>query len=841
MRLSNIAHLYCVRLKARVVLVQELLAVLGIAIGVALLFASQVASTSLDGSVAQLTNGVVGPSQYQLKARGPGGFSEAMLGAVQRLPGVRAAVPVLELQASVTGPADTRAVDVIASDARYIPLAGSLLRHFADTELTHVQALALPAPVAGAIGTNPFEAVEVQVGARRTRAIIAAELSARDIGPLVNSPIALAPMPYAQRLAGMPGRINHVFVQVRPGDDREVLAGLQRLAAGRINVEPADYEATLFNQAAGPIDQSTKTFAAICALVGFMFAYCAMLLTTELRRSLIRELRRSGATRWETVKTLLFDALVLATLASLAGLALGELLSIVAFSAPPGFLAFAFPVGMQRIVTWQSVAIAAGAGTVAACVGVLTPTWSMWVRARPPRASREHPFPTRATAAMLGGACACLGVTTAILLAAPQSAVVGIVALLAALLLLLPPLLDAILAAFEHVQRPLGLGATSLAVAELRSAGTRMPTLAIAATAAVAVFGSVTIQGSRTNLQGGLDRLFHDVSGVGDMWVAPGGEQNLLSTTAFSGVRQSSLLKLPGVATVGAYHASFLEYGNRRVWVLAPPATAASPIPPSQLLKGDLASATARLRSGGWAVVSKTLAAQHHLQIGDTFTLPSPRTATFRVAAMTTNLGWAPGAIILGGEDYVRAWESADPSAYTVNLAPGASRSRVSAEIRHVFTPTYGLVVQTAMQRERSQRAASREGLSRLTEIALLVLVGGVLATATVMGTMIWQRRRRFARMKVQGYERRTLWQALVCESALLIGTGCLVGAGLGVYGQLLLSRALATVTGFPVVFSANALIALTSFILVTVVAGACIAIPGYRAAGVAPYPWPST
>ena len=48
MRLSNIAHLYLVRLKARVVLVQELFAVLGIAVGVALLFASQVASTSLE-------------------------------------------------------------------------------------------------------------------------------------------------------------------------------------------------------------------------------------------------------------------------------------------------------------------------------------------------------------------------------------------------------------------------------------------------------------------------------------------------------------------------------------------------------------------------------------------------------------------------------------------------------------------------------------------------------------------------------------------------------------------------------------------------------------------------
>ena len=55
-------------------LIQESLAVLGIAVGVALLFASQVASQSLDGSVRQLTHQLVGSTQYQLDARGPTGF-----------------------------------------------------------------------------------------------------------------------------------------------------------------------------------------------------------------------------------------------------------------------------------------------------------------------------------------------------------------------------------------------------------------------------------------------------------------------------------------------------------------------------------------------------------------------------------------------------------------------------------------------------------------------------------------------------------------------------------------------------------------------------------------------
>jgi hypothetical protein len=51
---------------AKSVLVQEAFAVLGIAVGVALLFASQVASTSLSHSVEKLTHQLVGNTQLQI-------------------------------------------------------------------------------------------------------------------------------------------------------------------------------------------------------------------------------------------------------------------------------------------------------------------------------------------------------------------------------------------------------------------------------------------------------------------------------------------------------------------------------------------------------------------------------------------------------------------------------------------------------------------------------------------------------------------------------------------------------------------------------------------------------
>ena len=92
--------------------------------------------------------------------------------------------------------------------------------------------------------------------------------------------------------------------------------------------------------------------------------------------------------------------------------------------------------------------------------------------------------------------------------------------------------------------------------------------------------------------------------------------------------------------------------------------------------------------------------------------------------------------------------------------------------------------------------------------------------------------------MKVQGYVTNVLWWALLAESTLLLGTGCSLGAAFGIYGQFLLSHALLSVTGFPVIFSFTGFVAIGSFLLVTTAAAAIISVPGYRAARVAPYPW---
>ncbi len=110
--------------------------------------------------------------------------------------------------------------------------------------------------------------------------------------------------------------------------------------------------------------------------------------------------------------------------------------------------------------------------------------------------------------------------------------------------------------------------------------------------------------------------------------------------------------------------------------------------------------------------------------------------------------------------------------------------------------------VQTAQQHADKQRALTRQGLQRLTQIATLILLAAVLAMAAAIGAMIWQRRPRLAKLKLEGFSPAELWATILLESVLLLAVGCASGALFGLLGQQLLDRALAAIINYPVVHS---------------------------------------
>ncbi len=841
MRVANALRLYRIRLRSR--LLQECFAIVGIAAGVALLFSSQVSNTSLQSSVGELSRGVVGKATLQLLARDPHGFPQRTLARVRGIPGVRVATPLLEVDANAIGPAGSSSVELIGAQPSLSQLGGVLVRHTALAPFGGVGAVVLPAPLAKAIGVTRFgEEVTLQLDGRVAHAPLYSQLHASQIGALIASPVAIAPLSFVQEMSGFHARVSRILVATAPTSEVRVRAALTRIAAGHLNVASTTYDERLFARAATASNRSTALFTTISALVGFLFAFNAMLLTVPQRRRLIADLRRDGYTPLTVIAVLLLDALMLGLIACALGLALGEELSIHVFHSNPAFLSLAFTVGSQRVVSWQTIAVATGGGMLAAIVAVLSPLREIF--ARNPLTAIGQSSASHSSASTSGGGMSaarpgrlallgliCLASATTLQIASPGTTIPALVLLVGALLLALPLALSAALGLTRRLAASFTGVVPHVAAMELGAAGARA--LAVAATGAIAVFGAVTVRGSHDDLLAGLDRAARDTNASADLWIAPAGSYNLMDTAPFKPVAQAKLARLAGVQAVGLERGGLLDYGERRVLVLAPPPDAGPPLATEQIVQGNPRQAMQRVRAGGWLILSRALAAEQHLHIGQRFTLPSPDPRQFRLAALSTNLGWAPGAVIMNASDYARAWSSPDVSAYAIRLAPGASSAAVTSEVTHVLGVNSGLAVQSARRHAELERALDHQALANLTQIATLILIAAVLAMAAAIAAIVWQRRPRLAKLKLEGFPRVELWHTILLESLLLLGVGCAAGAIFGLYGQRLADHALSDVINFPVVYSLTALAALASLGLVTAAALAILAIPGYLAASV--------
>jgi putative ABC transport system permease protein len=841
MRPASVFHLYRVRLRAR--LPQELLAVTGIAVGVALSFIALIANASLIESARAIGRESFGTADLQLAARGPEGMDERLIGIVRRIDGVVAAGGLMTAEANLTGPDGQRSVHLISGDPRGADVAGAPLRRLGASVKgvrLGTRVIGLSASVADSLGVSPGDRVQLEAGSRRITVPVGAQMRRGEYDLFPELPLAIAPPLFMQRVTGMRGRMSRIWVKTAPGRSREVRAALLDIAGGHLDVWRADHDVLAFARSAYPLTRTTIPFSIFAALVGFLLALSAVLLTVPQRRRFVADLQLAGHERWVAVELLLFDALMLGATGSLIGLLAGDLASRH-LSPVPSALSYAFPIGDLHVVPFSGVVAAAAGGMAGAVVAVLLPMREVVLR-RGSGGGRSHDgFGPRRWG--VAGGCLTLALATALVVLAPDLGMVALGVMSATVLLFLPTALREAIHAFEALTHRMRTPVPTLAALELRSRTARMRAYALAATSAIAVFSTVATAGSRADLQRGIDVSAQAIDSNGDVWVSFPGTANAFATTPLraSARTLADLRALPSVAGVSVYRGSFLDIGDHRTWIQALPRSAPTPVAAFQLRQGEAVATNARLRAGGWAVLSREIAERLSAGLGDRFTLPAPIPTQLRVAAISTNLGWPSGAIVMNAGDYARAWGTRVPSALQIRVDAGTSPERVADAVRRVLPPALPALVETQQMRIARHRAAARHDLRQLRQISIVMLIAAVIAMSGATAGMIWQRRPAIAALKVHGYPEGELWRALLLENALLIGTGCLLGAFFGLCNQVVLTRVVEASSNFPVFYATAGLTALGTMLVVTAAAVAMLALPGWLAVRVRPTPGGTT
>ena len=808
--------LYLYRNRLRVHTAQELLAGLGVAVAVALVFATLVANGSIAGSAGEVVRAAAGSATLQLEARGPDGVPGQLLEAVEALPGVKRAAPLLEQTATVVAKGGRDSTVTITGTtvglatldglSRTLPLS-TLAPGGIGLSSTTARAIGLGDGRRWPISDRSEEKVTVMLRGASSRLNVSAVLGPETFGALSRASVAVMPLPRLQQLAGLPDRVSRVLVEVDPGHELEVRQGLQRLAGSRLDVTAADRGLALLAQALRPSGQASDLFAAISALLGFLFAFNALLLTVPDRRQAIADLRVDGTGRAAIVQMVLSQGLLLGIAASLIGLLGGWALS-GAFHQSPGYLSRSFTLGASTVIGTTPVLLALACGLLAACSASIVPLLDLRAGRALDAAYGEDGAPGNGLGETLQrraalGAVLLLALSSALFLLVRSAAIEVCVLLAFATMLAVPPALAGVLrVAGAAAARYRGLALTSAALTSLRA--TTLSSLALAATGAVALFGSVALGGSRADLLRGIDSYTaHYVAGA-DIWVVDPHDNQAIDDFTADG-HAAAIARLPGVSGVHAFQGSFLNFGShppRRLWVIAWPPGTPLTLLSGQLVAGRLATAQARIQQGGWIAVSAQVAAEHHTGVGGALTLATPTSAL--------------GVQLDGG-------------------ASATAARTARSEIIRALGPSSGLEVLSAGERERQIDSSASEGLGQLADIATLLVAAAILALTAAMGSSIWQRRTALAGLRLEGTTPKRLRRMLAIEVALMLGAGCLTGAILGIYGQLVIDSYLKHVTGFPVAGFATGARPLEIFVAVIASVLAITSIPAWFASRVSP------
>jgi putative ABC transport system permease protein len=752
---------------------QWFLAVLGVALGVAVVVAVDLANHSASRAFGLSLEAVSGRATHQIQASVPGGLDEGLFTTL-RLAGVRPSAPVVEGHVRVDGETlPLLGLDPLSEGPFREHLAGFLDPSVRGL-MIDVDSLALGGGLARRLGVGPGDTLRVTATAGRFDLVVAAviESGAPGLDGMLLTDIATAQVLFAQ--VGRLDRIELILADgVPPGP---VLDGL--LPEG-IRVEEVGAREQSARELTRAFHTNLTAMSLLALLVGGFLIYNTLMFAVLRRRALLAALRTLGVTRAEVFRLVMREAAILALLGGVPGLLLGVLIGqglLQLVTRTINDLYFVLSVTAFHVSPWlllKGLALGFGAALVAA----LGPAWEA-ARIRPREALRRSSLERRAHRFMpwLAGAGVVLIVAGHGLVAISHELVLGFVALFLMIMgySLLVPL--AVWALSRVLSAPLGalLGVTGRLAARglgaaLSRTGVAVAALTVAVSATVGV--GVMVDSFRTTVQGWLGHTLQSALYVNSP--APGDEW--AGSRLPKGVAQR-VAELPQVAAVSTGRRVRVDsdLGPVDLFVLG---TAPGSYAGYRFRAGDPRTAWPPWDAGRAVLVSEPFAWRHRLAEGDAVTLFTPRgERAFPVAGIYQDYGSQQGVVLMARSAFESLWDVPVEGTLGIYLADGVP---VEAGVEAVREAVADLAEPVLVTPASEIRAASMEIFDRTFAIThvLRLLTVGVAFVGILSALMALQ----FERAREHGVLRAT-----GMTPAQLTGLVSLQGALLGLAAGLL-------------------------------------------------------
>jgi putative ABC transport system permease protein len=786
---------------------RTLLAASGIAAGVALVFSISSMNAALNQTIEDTVGAFRGPADLQVTAVASGTITPEVVDRVRAADGVAAAAPILQVRSPVT--AGGRKVDAFV-----LGVTPDLLA-FAPTPTE-------ASPVDGngiALGARLADDLHVRAGDRISVLTPSGPASIRVAGILPPGPtdridagrVAVLPLSVAQERFGRPGQVDLVLVDRDRGAGAAAVTAAVRQTAGTTGVvtTPADAPGGR-SENVQPFLMISQSVGLISLFVAFVLVFNTMSMAMAERRGELALATALGARRRQLFLATLGESALVGIVGTALGLAVGAGLADWLLAAASGAYRSVLPIDppSSAVLVGPHLAIASLGGVAAAVLGGVLPARRV-LRTAPIAAlrpandyewapdERRRLVPLAAGTALLVGS---LGLGVWQRTSAPSMARAGlmIVGILAGVTVLLPAALPLVTDRFGRALER-GWGVVGRLAGDSLRANPRRTSITLATL--ILPLGAVIGMGTAFS---SAQAMFHRLA------VTYNGFPINVSSDTSSGYTATQPLHadlaplfeaVPGVRSALGYQNMFLTTDDGPLIVYGAPFRAAQ----RQGVLADVRNVenaddpeafVAGLVRGDVAV-SRLLARNRNLSIGDTLTLPTiGGPVHLRVASLFDDLAGI-GSLYVEYEDFARYWADDGVLAFGISLEPGADRAAVAARLDAVLHEHHlpGKVVrQDDAIRDLERQLSGLFSIARTIQLAAIVVAG--LSLASTAFTTVLERRWTLGLQRALGMSRIQISRSLALEAGLIASIGGLGATVVGVCMGLVFVQAFGSAAG---------------------------------------------
>lgn len=788
---------------------QSLFLILGVAIGVAMIVAIDLANGSAARAFELGTETVTGRATHQIVG-GPNGLDQQIYTQLRREVGYRASAPVVESYVTALE-LDAQPMRLLGID----PFAEAPFRSY----LGAMNQSATPAPdyltplmvqpnttllsteVAERYGLAMGDRVTVQVGSRRQELTIVGLLApSDDLSRRALAGLLLTDIATAQELLDRVGRLDRIDLLV--ADTPEGTAALQEIAAmlpPSARIERSAARSGTVNEMTAAFNLNLTALSLLALVVGMFLIYNTVTFSVVQRRPVLGALRSLGMTRREIYGLILLEAGILGLIGTLLGLGLGVLLGRGAVQLVTQTVNDLFFVVSVREIEMPLLTFVKGGviGVAAALLAAAIPAFE--ATSVPPAGALKRSDLEDRTRRLLPwislGAVSLLGLGLGLLL--PEwNLIIAFGGLFAVILggALLTPLLTLLL--MTGVQRLvarrvdiIGRMAPRTVTRSLSRTAVAVAALMVAVSVIIGV--GVMIGSFRSTVEAWLEDVLQ-----ADIFISPPSlNANQVSTTLEPAV-VAQLQALPGVArtasTRGIDVLAFLQADSTDKESPSGVVTNGTQVR-LVALSEDLAGADRRYRAavGDWqrtwaavtaggVIINEPMANRFELAVGDRLSLQTDRGVQgFPIVGIAIDFDVRP-VVFIHDPIYRQWWDDEKLSAIALHIAPGVDVETKVSEIRALFAGTQELLVRS----NRGTRQNALEVFDRTFAITVaLQLLATLVAFIGILSTLMslqLERSREIGILRATGMTRRQLWRLSLLETGLIGSTAGLIAMPMG-------------------------------------------------------------